>query len=117
MNDTVEAVDLTNAELGDSCVLHILELMKENTKVKSLKLIRNKLTDEGVAKMIPYFGTLVSLNLSQNQLTEHTLTLITNNRSNLPNLRSLVLSQTKVVERKSKAVIEKLRKMEIAVSV
>ncbi len=43
--------------------------MKLNTKVKAIKLIRNKLTDEGVASMLPFFGNLVTINLSQNQLT------------------------------------------------
>jgi Ran GTPase-activating protein (RanGAP) involved in mRNA processing and transport len=117
MSDSLETVDLTNAELGDSTVLHILELMKENTKVKSLKLIRNKLTDDGVAKMLPYFSNLISLNLSQNQLTDHILSIIIDNRPNLPLLRSLVLSQTKIVERRSKGLMERLKKMEMAISV
>ena len=45
MHDSLETVDLTNAELGDNTVLHILELMKDNVRVRTLKLIRNKLTD------------------------------------------------------------------------
>ena len=85
--------------------------MRDSTKVKSLKLIRNKLSDDGIAKMMPYFSHLMSINLSQNQLTEQTLNLFIENRANLPLLKSLVLSQTKIVERKSKAIIEKLRKM------
>ena len=68
-HDSLDTVDLTNAELGDTTVLHILELMRDNTRVKTLKLIRNKLSDEGIMKMIPYFSNLLSLNLSQNQLT------------------------------------------------
>ena len=111
MNDTLETVDLTNAELGDNTVLHILEMMKDNSKVKSLKLIRNKLTDEGLAKMMPFLTHLTSINLSQNQLTENTLNIFIDYRQSLPALKSLVLSQTKIVERKSKVVIEKLRKM------
>lgn len=43
--------------------------MKDNKKVKTLKLIRNKITDDGILKFIPYLGNLVSLNLSQNVLT------------------------------------------------
>lgn len=69
MSDSLETVDLTNAELGDTQILKILDLMKYNTKVKSLKLIRNKLTDEGVSSMLPLFSNLTTLNLSQNQLT------------------------------------------------
>lgn len=79
--------------------------MRENTKVKTLKLIRNKLSDEGIAKMIPLLSNIISLNLSQNQLTENTLTTLIDNRGNLPLLRTVVLSQTKIVERKSKPII------------
>lgn len=79
--------------------------MRENTKVKTLKLIRNKLSDEGIAKMIPLLSNILSLNLSQNQLTENTLNTLIDNRGNLPLLRTVVLSQTKIVERKSKPVI------------
>ena len=43
--------------------------MKFNTKVKAIKLIRNKLTDEGLAPMLPFFSNLITINLSQNQLT------------------------------------------------
>jgi len=92
-------------------------MMKDNKKVRALKLIRNKLTDDGVNKIIPYLGNLVSLNLSQNVLTEQVLTLFMDNRISLPQLKSLVLSQTKIVERKSKPLIEKVKKMGLAVSV
>lgn len=91
--------------------------MKDNKKIRALKLIRNKLTDDGVNKIIPYLGNLVSLNLSQNVLTEQVLTLFMDNRISLPQLKSLVLSQTKIVERKSKPLIEKVKKMGLAVSV
>lgn len=71
--------------------------MKSNTRTKTLKLIRNKLSDEGVASMIPFFSNIITLNLSQNQLTEQTLALIADNRPNLPMLKTLILSQTKIV--------------------
>lgn len=85
--------------------------MKFNTKVKALKLIRNKITDEGIASMLPYFSNLTTINLSQNQLTENTLSMIADNKCNMPLLKNVVLSQTKIVERKSKPLIEKLKKM------
>lgn len=46
-----------------------MNLMKSNTRMKTLKLIRNKLSDEGVASMIPFISNVITLNLSQNQLT------------------------------------------------
>jgi hypothetical protein len=117
MSDTLEIVDLTNAELGDNAILQILDLMKDNTRVKTLKLIRNKLTDEGIAKMIPYIANVLSLNLSQNQLTENTIGILIDHKLSLPHLKTVVLSQTKIVERKSKGSIERLKKMDVAVSV
>lgn len=42
--DTLDLLDLTNAELGDGVVLQICEFLR-GTKVRSVKLIRNKLTD------------------------------------------------------------------------
>ena len=91
--------------------------MKDNVRVKTVKLIRNKLTDDSILKMLPYLTNVMSLNLSQNQLTDHVLNLFIDNRHSLPMLKSLVLSQTKIVERKSKTLVERLRKMEVAVSV
>lgn len=50
-------------------MIQIVECIRSK-KVKTLKLIRNKLTDEGLDKMFPYFGGIITLNLSQNLLTE-----------------------------------------------
>jgi len=44
-------------------------------KARSLKLIRNKLTDQGIGKAISCFSSIVTLNLSQNNLTERVLDL------------------------------------------
>ena len=78
-------------------IIQIIELMKDNTKVKALKLIRNKLTDDGIAKILPFLRHIQSLNLSQNQLTEHSLNLVIDHKPYLPLLRSIVLSQTKII--------------------
>lgn len=44
INDQLETVDFTNAELGDQVLIQIAEYMR-GKKIKTLKLIRNKLTD------------------------------------------------------------------------
>lgn len=116
MSDSTENLDLTNAEFGDASLVVICEYLK-GSKVKSAKLIRNKLTDEGFKKMFSYFGGVINLNLSQNLLTEHILDMIFDNIASFPSLKVLTLSQNKIIERKHKAKIEKLRKMEIMVSV
>lgn len=117
MTDTLDTVDFTNAELGDNTVIQICDLMKNNTRVKTLKLIRNKLTDEAVSKILPFMTGISTLNLSQNLLTEQCLNFITDMRPSLPQLKAVILSQNKIVERKSKLTIEKLRKMDLTVSI
>jgi hypothetical protein len=69
LTDSVETVDFTNAELGDVISLQICELMKSNTKSRNLKLIRNKITDDGFSKLMPLLTAFSSINLSQNLLT------------------------------------------------
>lgn len=75
MNDNLETLDFTNAEIGDSMAITISELIR-GTKIRTVKFIRNKLSDEAVGKMIPYFGQVITLNLSQNFLTEQVLDII-----------------------------------------
>jgi hypothetical protein len=91
--------------------------MKNNAKPRTLKLIRNKITDEGFAKLIPLLAGISTLNLSQNALTEQSLTCLGNLRPSLPQLRAVILSQNKIVERKSRAMIDKLRKMDLTISI
>jgi hypothetical protein len=114
--DTLDLLDLTNAELGDSTILQICEFLR-GTKVRSVKFIRNKLTDDAIPKMIPSLGLVIILNLSQNLLTEHTLDYLITYRNSLPNLKSVILSQNKIIERKHKSHIERLRKLDLTVSV
>ena len=62
-------------------------------------------------------GNVCTLNLSQNGLTDHTLDLFLANMGQLQNLKNLILSQNKIMERKSKIKLDKLRKFELTVSV
>lgn len=95
INDQLETVDFTNAELGDQVMIQIIECMK-GRKVKTLKLIRNKLTDEGMDKMLPYFSNVITLNLSQNLLTDRFIDRLLAFLPKMPNLKSLILSQNKI---------------------
>jgi microsomal dipeptidase-like Zn-dependent dipeptidase len=70
--------------------------------VRTVKFIRNKLSDDAVAKMIASFGGVATLNLSQNFLTEQTLIHLANARNNMPALKTVILSQNKIIERKHK---------------
>ena len=85
--------------------------------MRSVKFIRNKLTDDSISKMMTAMGCVITLNLSQNMLTERTIEFLINNRASMPNMKSVILSQNKIIERKHKVLIEKLRKLDLTVSV
>ena len=87
------------------------------SKVRTLKLIRNKLTDEGISKLLPYLTNITTLNLSQNLLTDNVLDILHENKKYLPSLRTVILSQNKIVERKHKVKIDKLKKLDWNVSI
>lgn len=108
--DTTETLDLTNAELGDNAVSQICSYLP-GSKVKTVKLIRNKLTDDGLERILPSMENVVTLNLSQNALTEKVLDILINNRGQLPKIKSIILSLNKIVERKHKNKIDELRKL------
>jgi hypothetical protein len=114
-NDSLDTLDLTNAELGDAIILQICEFLR-GSRVRTVKFIRNKLSDEAVSKMISAFGGVATLNLSQNFLTEQSLAHLANQRSSMPSLRTVILSQNKIIERKHKEFIDRLKKMDLNVS-
>lgn len=88
---------MTNAELGDSILLQICDFVKYS-KARTIKFIRNKLTDGGVLKMLPSLGNAQILNLSQNNLTENVLDIIIANRYGcLSGLKNIILSQNKII--------------------
>ena len=62
-------------------------------------------------------GNVITLNLSQNFLTDQVLDIIVDYREQLPKLKNVILSQNKIIERKHKGKIEKLRKLDLTVSV
>jgi hypothetical protein len=67
-NDTLDTLDLTNCELGDAIILQICEFLR-GSKVRTVKFIRNKLSDDVIPKMMNALSYIATLNLSQNLLT------------------------------------------------
>lgn len=116
VSDSLEVFDLTNAELGDANILLISEFLN-GSKVKTVKLIRNKLNDEVVPKLLPYMSGVITLNLSQNFFTDRVLDHIISARDSMPFLKNVILCQNKIIERKHKVKIDKLRSMDLTVSV
>ena len=59
-------------------MMKFAEMISKSTKLTSLKLVKNKCTDEGAEQLIRGLAanqTLKSLNLTQNLLTERALDL------------------------------------------
>ena len=62
-----------------------------------MKLIRNKITDDWFNKLLGILsGGVITLNISQNMLTDNCLVMIENHKSNLPSLKNIILSQNKI---------------------
>jgi hypothetical protein len=61
--------------------------------------------------MLPFMQDLVTLNLSQNLLTDKVLDILIQNRQLIPKVKNIVLSLNKIVERKDKKKIDELRKL------
>jgi Leucine-rich repeat (LRR) protein len=91
-------------------------LLKVNKSVKTVKLIRNRLTDDFVERILPFIGNIVTLNFSQNYLTERTLEYIMDVASQLPLLRHVILSQNRIREKTCKNKLEEFKKMNITIS-
>lgn len=86
-------------------------------KVKTLKLIRNKITDEGMDRVWGYLENIITLNLSQNYLTDRFVDQLLHNLHKLPSLKSVILSQNKIRERNVKNKLEEIKKQDITVSI
>ena len=115
-NDTLDTLDLTNSEVGDAVILQICEFLR-CSKVRAVKFIRCKLTDDVVNKIIPAMGNIITLNLSQNYLTDAVLGRLASRREAMPALKTVILCQNKIIERKHRASIERLRQTDLIVSV
>lgn len=96
-NNTVDTIDFTNAEVGDQTMAQICEFVKFS-KARTIKFIRNKLTDNGIEKLLPSLINAQILNLSQNNLTEAVIDIFIKHRFGyLSGLKNLILSQNKII--------------------
>lgn len=86
-------------------VLQILEVLR-GKKIKCLKFIRNKLTDDVLDSIWGHLSNISVLNLSQNYFTDRAIESFIGNMSKVPHLKNLVLSQNKINARNTKARVE-----------
>ena len=101
-NDRSETIDFGGAEIGDQNLLGVCEYIGKSSKLRNLKLVRNKLTDEVVYELLNacFKSKITSLNLGQNLLTEKCLDLF--QKYDLGDIRYITLSLNKINRRNVK---------------
>lgn len=80
--------------------------MKPVKRIKGLKLVKNKLTNDGLCKILEYIPAVTNLNMAFNQLSDDSLMNLLGNRQKVPMLRIINLSNNRINERKAKSAIE-----------
>ena len=76
-----------------------MELVPTRTKLKSIKLMNNKIGDEAFPEIVDRCKNINSLNLSYNNLTEKVLDYLENECGQLGQLYNITLSNNKIVLR------------------
>lgn len=115
--DNTEIFDLTNGELGNEITLQMLDLLKANSKVRILKLGKNRLNDEMLPDMWKHLVKIQTLNLSNNHFSEKIIDSFMSHLPSVPLLKNLVVTQNKIIPRSLKAKIEELKQIGILVTV
>ena len=102
-NDRAETIDLTGADLGDANVSSLCPYIKKSKKLKVLKLIKNKLTDDCIPELLISLADskVSSLNLSQNLLTDKICEYLPEYTN--PNMKTLTLTLNKINRRQAKS--------------
>jgi len=80
--------------------------LKPVKRIKGLKLVKNKLTNDGLCKILEYIPAVTNLNMAFNQLSDDSLMNLLGNRQKVPMLRIINLSNNRINERKAKSAIE-----------
>ena len=114
--DNLDTLDLTGYSLSDSEIVDVLRYLKPLKKIKGLKLVKNNLTNDGLARIIEFIPGVTNLNLSFNVLGEEALGTILASRQHLPLLRIINISNNKINERKARSTIEELKRQGIIVT-
>jgi hypothetical protein len=91
--------------------------LKSIKKIKGLKLVKNKLTNDGLSKIFDLIPNVTNLNLSFNQLSDDAMLSLLDNRPKIPYLRIINLSNNKINERRTKTAIDQLKKQGLIVTI
>lgn len=104
--DNLDTLDLTGYSLNDIEIYEVMAYLKPVKKIKGLKLVKNRLTNEGLLRIIDFMPLVTNINLSFNQLGDESISILLNNRIKIPYLRIINLSNNKINERKTKNAID-----------
>lgn len=86
-------------------------------KTKGLKLVKNKLTTDGLSKLLDLLPSATNLNFSYNNLTDDAVPFFLSIRQKIPHLRIVNLSNNKINERRAKTVIDELKRQGLIVTI
>jgi hypothetical protein len=114
--DKLDVLDLGGACLGESTLLHISEFFPSRNRLKSVKLMSNKISDELFPELVSRCTHVYSLNLSYNLLTERSLEWLEREAGRLGELQNITLSNNKIVLRNVKDRLETLRRKGVKIS-
>ena len=89
-------MDLTNQQLCDIEIIEVLKFVSNLKKIKGLKLVKNRLTTEGLVRILEYIPGVTNLNLSFNQLTDDAVGQLLSCHGRVPQLRIVNLSNNKI---------------------
>jgi hypothetical protein len=103
--------------LGDAIVISLCDYVRCSQRLKCLKLIRNKLTNDSLMPILEACteAHVVSLNLGQNLMTDKAIEIL--ERVNLKTLQAITLSQNKLKERTCKPKVLEFRKKGVTLSI
>lgn len=119
--DKLEIVDFTNAELGDNNLIMLCEYISKSSKVKVLKLNRNKLTDQCLGFLVSSCNNtkITTINLSNNVFTEQSIDYLfkLNSNGSKSQIRHVSLNFNKISRKIVKKKIEELSKINVMVTI
>jgi hypothetical protein len=113
----MDTLDLSGQHLHDVEIIEILKVVRSLKKIKGLKLVKNRLTNEGLSKLLELIPSVTNLNLSFNQLTDDAVTLLLTHSDRVPLLRIVNLSNNRINERRAKIMLEQLKREGLIVTI
>jgi Ran GTPase-activating protein (RanGAP) involved in mRNA processing and transport len=79
--------------------------------------VKNRLSNEGLARIIELMPFVTNINLSFNLLGDEAIATLLGNRAKISSLRIINLSNNKINERKTKNAIDELKKQGVIVTI